>query len=111
MPIDLIFSPAQPNNPFEIARRKLLIELSKLPVPAIDVSPRRGQFADVNDHVRDFAGAFDRWFREVGEEVRCNAYTNIDARMFNSAFSGAIDGFATYEIDRAEAAVSGEFVS
>jgi hypothetical protein len=106
MLIDIIFSPSQPNNPFEIVRRRLVAELAKIDVPSLDVSPTPDQFQAVKDHLHDVAEIADRWLKNIGEEIRVNATTRIDAAQFDGAFADAIDGFAAFEIERAAEALA-----
>jgi len=103
MPIDLIMSPARPNNPFEILRRDLVAALAAMPVPgAYGPFPSADQHEAIRDHIRYVARLADRWLAKVGLEVQSNSTAGAtDMRCFTETFTGAIDGNATFECDRA----------
>jgi hypothetical protein len=102
MAIDLIFSPANPNNPFEIARRRLISALARMPVPqALGSFPVPSDFEAIRKHVLEAASICDDWLGSIGHQVSDNATCNLDLRSFDAAFTGAVDGNATYEIEKA----------
>ncbi len=101
MPIDLIFSPDRVNNTFEMARRRLVKALVDMEVPAPYGSwPEPEDHEAVKHHIRYASDVFDTWLRTIGEEVERNAYRSIDMRCFTGKYAEAVDGWATYELDR-----------
>jgi len=101
MAIDLIFSPASPNNPFEVARRTLIQALARMPVPRpIGSFPVPSDFEGIRDHLVEAASIFDSWLGAVGHQVADNASHDVDMRVFEGAFTGAVEGNATFECDR-----------
>jgi|SRR5581483_751191 len=111
MPIDIIFSPPRPNNPFEIARRELIAEMAKLKVPTIGSWPEPEDFLAVKDHIIEVAQIADKWLAAIGTEIRCNATTNINMDYFASGFSDyGVNGWCLYECDKAAEALESETV-
>lgn len=102
MPIEIIFTPASPNNPFEIARRRLVRALAAMPVPRpIGSYPIAGDFEAIRDHLREAAAIFDGWLGDIGHQVGDNASGPLDLTQFTDAFSDAIDGNATFVCEQA----------
>jgi hypothetical protein len=89
--ITLTYTPERPNNPFEVMHRDLIATLADLALPAIDVTPRPGQFEAVGDYVRAVTIAADRWLKSVGLEVAANSTLRIDRTLFDGAFTAAVD--------------------
>jgi len=88
----------------------LVQELARLNVPHYGLDPTPGQHEDVADYLLRIAQAMDRHLKEVGREVQANATSvKIDAKCFDGAFVGAIDGNATFEIDRCAEALREEY--
>ena len=98
--LEFLYAPANPNNPFEIAKRKLIAQLARLPVPRIDVTPEPEQLHDVADHLRAVAQAGDEWLRLVGLEVKSNATVRVNMDLFDGQFERAVDGWAVFECER-----------
>jgi hypothetical protein len=111
MPIDLILSPDRPNNPFEQYRRTLLKALAAVRVPTIGSWPDAEDFEAVRDHIREVADLADAWLRSVGCEVESNVTHNINKSCFDGAFAGAVDGWSTYECERAAEIIREDGVS
>lgn len=102
MPIEIIFTPAAPNNPFEGARRTLIRALAAMPVPAaIGSFPVPSDFTAIGDHLREAAALFDAWLGDIGHQVSDNAPGPLDLAQFTDVFLGAIDGNATYVCEQA----------
>ena len=90
------------NNPFERARATLIAALSRMPVPQpIGSFPIAGDFEAIGDHLREAAAIFDGWLRDIGHQVSDNASAPLDLTQFDDAFTGAIDGNATYVCEQA----------
>lgn len=70
------------------------------PAPAPGINPSPSWFEAVADHAREIASLCDAFMGDVGFVVRDNAPCNLDMRLFDRPFSDAIDGNATYEIER-----------
>jgi hypothetical protein len=93
--------PAQ-SNPFEAMRLALIKRLLELKAPkAYPSFPSPGHHEGVAQHIRDAALIFDEWLAAVGFQVSDNATCNIDMRVFEDTFTAAIEGNATFEVDRA----------
>lgn len=86
----------KPQNPFETARLALIQRLLMW-----KVAKPFGSFATPSDFeavaadIRDAAIMFDEWLAAIGSEVRDNAVTSVDSRMFAGSFTGAVDGNET----------------
>lgn len=98
----------RPSNPLALAHRALVQELVRVAVPSIDTVPDADQFEDVADYIVKVAEIADRWLRMVGEEVRSNASEGVDLKDFTDQFKGAVEGNATFHLDRAAEAVRHE---
>jgi hypothetical protein len=101
MPVEFLYTPAHPDNPFEIAKQRLMAHIARLPVPVIDVTPAPEQLHDVADHVRAVAQAADEWLLLVGLEVKSNALSRVDLSQFQEQFESAVDGLSIFEIEKA----------
>lgn len=99
--IELLYAPARSDNPFQIAKLNLIASLARLPVPTLSVTPDPEQFEDVSDFIRSIASYGDVCMRAIGKEVKSNATVNIDLNAFESPFTDAVDGNATFECARA----------
>lgn len=112
MTSDVLFYPARSNNPFEIARRKLITALAavKAPDPIGVGRPEPRDFESVKDHIAEIAAIADIWLRAIGDELRCNTTENLNMSCFESAFTGAVEGWATFECDRCAEALEEELV-
>ena len=87
-------------NPFEAARLSLIERLSAVKAcAAIGSYPTPSDFLEVVRHVREVAACFDDWLETVGFQVAENAVNKVDMRVFDDAFSAAIEGNATFEIE------------
>src|SRR5216684_2478892 len=103
MSADLAVTPIlRSNNPFEAARLKLIASLLAMKAPAAYPSfPVPSDHAGVADHLREAAIIFDEWLATVGHQIRDNASNDVDERVFEGAFTGAIEGNATWEVEKA----------
>ena len=95
-------------NPIAKAHEALINELAFVAIPRIHVTPEAEEFEDVADYLLRTAAMFDRWLKMVGEEVQANALTRIDMNDFEGRFVGALEGNATFELDRCAQAVREE---
>lgn len=95
-------------NPFAVAHSHLIRRLLEMKVPkGISLrTPRRGEFEEIADFIRELANVCDECLYAVGAEVADNAARAIDMRLFTGAFLGAVEGNAAYE---AATALSSEF--
>lgn len=103
---------AAPPNAHALAKAHVALvqELARLNVPHYGMYPTPAQHEDVADYLLRIAQAMDRHLKEVGREVQENATAiTLDKGCFEGAFVGAIDGNATFECDRAAAALREEY--
>lgn len=96
------FTPA-PRSPVTVASamqtaRDALGRLTPPPAPGMNPGP--SWFEAVADHFRQVALIMNDWSGAVGYVVSDNAPCNLDMRLFDTPFSDAIDGNATYELER-----------
>jgi hypothetical protein len=110
MAIDIILSPDRVNNPIEQARRTFLKALAAIKTPTIGSWPEPDDFLAVKDHIAEVAAIADQWLRAVGTEVRCNTSENLNMSFFESAFTDAFEGWASFEITRAAEALAEDLV-
>jgi len=96
------------HNAIATVHREAVQALARLYVPRLDVSPSPDQFRDLADFLTRWARIADRVLKIVGEEAVANSSERIDARVFEDRFFGGIDGDATFELERAAAAVEAE---
>jgi hypothetical protein len=92
-------------HPLAKAHVALVQELARLHVPHYGLHATPEQHEDVADYLIRIAQAMDRHLAEVGREVNRNAGVSVDQAPFAGAFLGAIEGNATFECDRAAAAM------
>lgn len=94
------------NSPFEAARCTLIKALHRMPVPqAIGSYPIPNDFIAISDHIREAAALFDAWLGAIGHQVSDNASVMLDYRVFDAAFTEAVDGNATFICEQAAAAL------
>lgn len=91
----------QRHDPVKSAMEVLIATLAHLPTPKIPVEPLPGDIQDMNIHIFDFAKAVDAYFRVLGEHLQANATCKVDMSCFTGVFSGAVEGMASYEVNRA----------
>lgn len=95
-------------NPFKSDLQQLVADLCVIAAndsnfPLISVAnPEPSDFDDVNDLLLTVTERLDEWLFRLGERVRSNASCNIDIGTFKSAFTDAVAGNATFEIERAK---------
>ncbi len=93
-------------NPFEAARLALIQKLLRLQVPkALSSYPIPSDFVELANHVREASAIFDEWIETIGFQVEQNAPCNVDQRAFCGAYTGAIEGNATFEIEEVGEAI------
>jgi hypothetical protein len=99
-------TPSRSQNPFEAARLTLIRQLLAMKAPkAYSAFPSPADHEGIADHIREAAAIFDAWLAAIGFQIADNATTQIDMRSFEGAFTGAIEGNATYECERAAQAL------
>ena len=92
-------------NPIAVAYAAMLDELRVLAVPHIHVNPEPEEFEDIADFGLRVAQCVDRFWKHVGDEAQSNATCNLDMQCFTNTFVQALEGFATFELDREAAAL------
>jgi hypothetical protein len=92
-------------NPIAAAYAAMLDQLRVLAVPHLHVSPDPEEFEDVADFGLRVAQCFDRFWKSVGDDAQSNATCNLDMQCFTNVFVQALEGFATFELDREAAAL------
>jgi hypothetical protein len=98
----------RPDNPFAQLQAAYVLEIARLVVPTIGVNPHPEEFEDAADYLRRFVAVGDRFLKAFGEEISRKATVSMDMTAFEDAFLGAVDGFATFEIDKAASALREE---
>jgi len=96
------------HNPIATVHREAVQALARLYVPHISVSPSADQFRNVADFLVHWARISDRLLKIVGEQARSNTCETLDMRVFEDRFFGAIEGEATFELERCAQAVEAE---
>jgi hypothetical protein len=92
--------PTQPTNPIALAHAAMVGAIARVVCPQLDVSPQPEEFEDVADYLIRVAQAMDIWLTEIGEIAQSNATCKLDKKCFTGIFEAAVDGFATFELDR-----------
>lgn len=94
-------TPIRPANPFETARLALIKKLLEIKTPgSFSVFPIPCEFTAVIDHMREVAGIVDEWCAAIGHEVSDNSSSRVDIDLFRSPMTDAIDGNATWEVEK-----------
>jgi hypothetical protein len=88
-------------NPMALAYAAMLDELRMLAIPHLPVNPEPEHFEDVADFGLRVAGCFDRFWHLVGDEAQSVVTCNLDIKCFTNTFTDALQGFSTFELDRA----------
>jgi hypothetical protein len=96
------------HNPIATVHREAVQALARLHVPHISVSPSADQFRDVADFLRHWATISDRLLKIVGEEANSNTSETIGMSDFTDSFVAAIEGNATFQLERCAQAVEAE---
>lgn len=102
MSIEIIFTPGSSDNPYELARRRLLREIAAMTVP------RAGNLDEVPGHIRAVAAACDNWSGSIGHQVSDLSPIPLDYRVFDAPFTEIVEGNATYVAECAAVAAAGE---
>jgi hypothetical protein len=95
-------------NPIAVAYVAMLDELRVLAIPHLHVNPEPEEFEDVADFGLRVAQCMDRFWKSVGDEAQSNAMCNLDMKCFTGTFVGALEGMATFELDREATALREE---
>lgn len=109
MTIEFLYAPANPNNPFEIAKREFIAKIARRRVPVVSVTPQPEQLHDVAEYVRGMAQDADEWLRLVGLEVKSNATVRVNMDLFDGQFERAVDGWAIFECERVAESLREEY--
>jgi hypothetical protein len=89
------------DNPFEAARLALIDRLAALQAPrGLATFPLPADFRHLADHIREAAGLFDEWLAVIGHQVNVSAPGGVDMRVFEDAFSAAVEGNATFVVEQ-----------
>lgn len=96
------------HNAIATVHREAVQALARLYVPHISVSPSPDQFRDVADFLLHWAKIADRLLKIVGEEANSNTSEILGMSDFDGAFVGAIEGNATFQLERCAQAVEAE---
>lgn len=78
------------NNPYEIAMTTLIKALHRISIPragTLDCTPRL---------IREIAEACDGCMQVIGHQVSDISGADLDYRVFDAPFTGAVEGEATY---------------
>ena len=96
------------HNAIATVHREAVQALAWLYVPHISVSPSPDQFRDVADFLLHWARIADRVLKIVGEEANSNTSEVLSLSVFKDRFVAAIEGDATFELERCAQAVEAE---
>lgn len=96
------------HNAIATVHREAVQTLARLYVPYISVSPTPDQFRDVADFLLHWARIADRVLKIVGEEANSNTSEVLGMSDFSDAFVGAIEGNATFQLERCAQATEAE---
>ena len=88
------------HNAIATVHREAVTALSRLYVPHISTSPSPDQFRDVADFLLHWARIADRVLKIVGEEANSNTSEVLSLSVFKDRFVAAIEGDATFELER-----------
>jgi len=94
----------QPKHALARSHAAMVNELSLLHIPRISISPLPEQFEDVADYILRVAAIVDRHLKDIGVEARSNSITTIDLKQFEDQCRSALEGGATFELDKSAAA-------
>ena len=93
-----------PKHALARSHAAMVQELSTLHVPRISVAPEPEEFEDVADYLLRIADIFDRHLKELGAEAQSNSITKLDVSEFENQCRSAVEGNATFQLDKASAA-------
>jgi hypothetical protein len=96
------------HNAIATVHREAVQTLARLYVPHISPSPSPDQFRDMADFVLHWARIADRVLKIVGEEANSNTSEVLGMSDFDGAFVGAVEGNATFQLERCAQAVEAE---
>jgi hypothetical protein len=96
------------HNAIATVHREAVQALARLYVPRLDVSPSPDQFRDLADFLTHWARISDRVLKIVGEEASSNTSETIGMSDFTDSFVAAIEGNATFQLERCAQAVEAE---
>lgn len=98
--IDMAVPEVVATHPLAKAQSAMVGELVRLAAPKLSVNPEPEDFEDVADYLLRAARIVDAFIKEVGLEVQSSATTRIDMKCFTDVLKDALEGNATFEIDR-----------
>jgi hypothetical protein len=96
------------HNSIATVHREAVQTLARLYIPHISTSPSPDQFRDVADFLLHWARIADRVLKIVGEEANSNTSEVLDMSDFDGSFIGAIEGNATFQLEKCAQAVEAE---
>ena len=97
-----------PKHPLARSHAVMVRELSTLHVPQFSHSPSPEQFEDVADYLLRLADIFDRHLKEIGVEASSNSITTLDKSQFANQCRSALEGNATFQLDKGAEALRAE---
>jgi len=97
-----------PKHPLARSHAAMVKELSTLHVPQFSHSPSPEQFEDAADYLLRLADIFDRHLQEIGTEARSNSITTLNRACFENQCRSALEGTATFELDKGAEALREE---
>ncbi len=100
--------PANQTAPIRAAHAAAVAKLSALQAPRIFVSPDPEDFEAVNTYLLDVARIVDELILSVGRDIRSNATTTVDLKLFTDVVRDALEGNATFCITTQAEAVQSE---
>ena len=97
-----------PKHPLARSHAVMVRELSTLHVPQFSHSPSPEHFEDVADYLLRLADTFDRHLKEIGVEASSNSITTLDKSQFANQCRSALEGNATFQLDKGAEALREE---
>jgi hypothetical protein len=88
------------HNSIAIAHREAVQCLSRLYVPYLSATPSPEDFEAMADFAVKWAQLGDRVLKAIGEEAKANSTSNLAMSLFEGQFVGAIEGNATFELEK-----------
>ena len=107
--IELLFAPAHPSNPFEIAKREFIAKLARLEVPSIHVSPFPEEIEAAGEFLSGFARLGDDFLLACAKEVKRNSINNFSVASFEGVILDALEGYGLCEIQGSAEALREEY--
>ena len=98
----------QPKHPLARSHAAMVKELSTLHVPQFAISPSPEQFEDVADYLLRVAQIVDHHVQDIGTEAASNSIATLDKSQFANQCFSALEGNATFELDKGAEALRAE---